>query len=165
MTFALKDLPKEDFKKPKDVYTYNISKTSGYLATKDTPSDLVRSTFMAVKLDTYDGGMESMDIDTLCYGTATPETPADARLTIYVPNSKPVIDGYDPEWYAGFLTASRKYTSGTGSLEIKKEPCVRPDSLGDVKLEINPVGLGKDNLVEIKWAGNRIIERIRATSK
>lgn len=165
MTFALKDLPKEDFKKPKDIYTYNISKTSGYLANKDTPSDLVRSTLMAVKLDTYDGGLEWIDIDTLCYGPATPETPTDARTTIYVPNSKPVIDGYDPEWYSGFLTASRKYTSGSGSLEIKKEPCVRPDSLWNVALEINPVGLGKDNLIEIKWTGNRIIERIRAISK
>ncbi len=58
MTFALKDLPKEEFIKPKDIFTYNISKMSGYLATKDTPSDMVRSTIMAVKLDTYDGGVE-----------------------------------------------------------------------------------------------------------
>ncbi len=54
MTYALKDLPKEEFKKPKDIYTYNISKLTGYLATKDTPADLVRSTLMAVKLETYD---------------------------------------------------------------------------------------------------------------
>jgi membrane carboxypeptidase/penicillin-binding protein len=37
MEYALKDLPKEEFKKPKDVYTYNIVKTSGKLATKNTP--------------------------------------------------------------------------------------------------------------------------------
>ncbi len=54
MTFALHDLPKEEFKKPQDIYTYNISKLSGLLATKDTPEDMIRSTLMAVKLDTYD---------------------------------------------------------------------------------------------------------------
>lgn len=166
MTFALQDLPKEEFKKPKDIFTYNISKTSGHLANKDTPADLVRSTIMAVELKTYDGGLEATDIDTLCYGTATPETPADARLTIYIPTSKPVIDGYDPEWYSGYLASSRKYaTSGTGVLEIKSEPCIRPTSEWAVTLTVNPVWLGKDNLIEIKWNGNRIIEKVRATAK
>lgn len=165
MIFALKDMPKEEFKKPKDIYTYNISKMSGYLANKDTPSDLVRSTLMAVKLDTYDGGMEGIDIDTLCYGTATPETPVEARLTIYIPKSKPIIDGYDPEWFAGFLSASKKYPSGSGYLDIKRDPCVRPSTVWDVSISVNPVGLSKDNLVEIKWTGNRMIERIRATTK
>ena len=66
MTYALKDLPKEEFKKPADIYTYNISKLSGLLATKDTPENMIRSTLMAVKLETYDGGLEAMDIDTLC---------------------------------------------------------------------------------------------------
>jgi membrane carboxypeptidase/penicillin-binding protein len=54
MIFALRDLPKEEFRKPQDVYTYNISKISGLLATKDTPEDMVKSTMMAMKLDTYD---------------------------------------------------------------------------------------------------------------
>lgn len=58
MTFALSGLPKAEFQKPKDIYTYNISKLSGHLATKDTPADMVRSTIMAVKLDTYDGGLQ-----------------------------------------------------------------------------------------------------------
>ena len=99
MTYALKDLPKEEFKKPKDVYTYNISKLSGHLATNDTPENLIRSTIMAVKLETYDGGMESIEVDTLCYGIATPETPTEARSTVYLPTTKPVIDGYDPAWF------------------------------------------------------------------
>ena len=163
MTYALKDLPKEEFKKPKDIYTYNISKISGLLATKDTPEDMIRSTLMAVKLETYDGGLEAMDIDTLCNGVATPETPADARLTIYLPTVKPIIDGYDPEWFSGFLSASRRYSSGgAGTTEISKDPCFRPGTLWEVNLTINPVGLGKDNLVEVKWSGNRMIDRIRA---
>lgn len=140
MTYALKDLPKEEFKKPNGVYTYNISKLSGLLATKDTPEDMVRSTIMAVKLDTYDGGLETTEIDTLCNGIATAETPADAKITLYTPTIKPIIDGYDPEWFAGFLSASRKYSSGTGTtIEIGKDPCVRPTDLGVVSLSLRSV--------------------------
>jgi penicillin-binding protein 1A len=163
MTFAHKDLPKEDFRKPDGIYSYDISKLSGHLATKDTPRDLVRSTIMAVELKTYDGGIEGIDIDTLCNGPATPETPVDARLTISIPTSKPTIDGYDPDWFAGFVTASRVQKSSTGdTIEMSKDPCIRPTDLGQVNIQITPVGLGKDNLIEIKWSGNRIIDRIRA---
>ncbi len=165
MTFALHDLPKEEFKKPQDVYTYNISKLSGLLATKDTPEDMIRSTIMAVKLDTYDSWLESSEIDTLCNGVATPATPVDSRITIYSPTVKPIIDGYDPEWFAWFLSATRKYTSGTGtSIEISNDPCVRPSDTGIVNLSIKSVWAGKDTLLEIKWSGNRIISNIRALS-
>jgi penicillin-binding protein 1A len=163
MTYALKDLPKEEFKKPNGVYSYNISKLSGLLATKDTPEDMIRSTIMAVKLDTYDGGLETTEIDTLCNGIATAETPADAKITLYTPTIKPIIDGYDPEWFAGFLSASRKYSSGTGTIiEIGKDPCVRPTDLGVVSLSLKSVWAGKDTLVEVKWSGNRTIATIRA---
>ncbi len=166
MTYALKDLPKEEFKKPKNIYTYNISKLSGYLATADTPEDMVRSTLMAVKLDTYDSGLEWTDIDTLCKGIATPETPVESRKTIYIPTQKPVIDGYDPEWFAGFLTAAKKWITGTGETnEISKEPCVRPGWVGNVSLSMQSVWAGKDNLIEIKWNGNRIIEKLRIISE
>lgn len=165
MTFALKDMPKEEFKKPENVYTYNISKLSWLLATKDTPENMIRSTIMAVKLETYDGGLEGVDIDTLCNGVATPETPADARVTIYIPTVKPIIDWYDPEWFSGFLSSSRKYSTGSGEIrDIGKDPCVRPSSLGEVNITVSPVWLGRDNLVEVKWSGNRIIDRIRATA-
>lgn len=165
MTFALHDLPKEEFKKPQDIYTYNISKLSGLLATKDTPENMIRSTLMAVKLDTYDSWLESSEIDTLCNGLATPATPIDSRVTIYTPTVKPIVDGYDPEWFAGFLSASRKYSSGTGTaIEISKDPCVRPTDLGVVNLSLKSVWAGKDTLIEVKWSGNRIISSIRALS-
>ncbi|MFZ2255238.1 MAG: hypothetical protein WAW59_05695 [Patescibacteria group bacterium] len=54
MEFALAELPKAEWEKPKDLYTYNIVKTSGKLAAKDTPKDQVVSTIMAVKLEEYD---------------------------------------------------------------------------------------------------------------
>jgi hypothetical protein len=96
---------------------------------------------MAVKLDTYDGGMEAMEIDTLCHGPVSEDTPSESIETIYVPKGKPIIDGYDPEWFAGFLTASKKYSNGTGSVEIGKDPCIRPKDLGKVDIIINPVDL------------------------
>ncbi len=163
MTFALKDLPKEEFSKPKDIYTYNISKVSGHLANKDTPKELVVSTIMAFKLETYDGGLDAIEIDTLCHGIATPDTPPDARTIIYVPTTKPVIDGYDPSWFEGFLAASRKQTEGTGSLKISEEPCLRPGPWS-VSISSLPVWLWKDNLIEVKWSGNRIIENIKVIS-
>jgi hypothetical protein len=140
MTFALRDMPKEEFKKPAGVYTYNISKLSGLLATKDTPEDMVRSTIMAAKLDTYDGGLNTTEVDTLCNGIATPETPADSRVTFYTPTTKPIIDGYDPEWFAGFLSASHRFSSGSGgTIEVGKDPCVRPTDTGVMNLSLKSV--------------------------
>lgn len=103
MTFALKDLPKEDFKKPDGVYEYTVSKLTGLLAGKNTPDEMSRKTMMAVKFDQYDDGVETTEIDSLCGGPVTSETPADARVKLYRPTGKPIIDGYDPDWYSGFL--------------------------------------------------------------
>ncbi len=98
MEFALKSLPKEEFTKPKDVYVYNIAKTSGKLATESTPKDQIVSTIMATKLTEYDDGYKEIKIDTLCNGLVSDNTPLESVKTLYIPNSKPVIDGYDPAW-------------------------------------------------------------------
>ena len=105
MEFALKDLPKEEFKKPKDIYTYDIVKTSGKLATKDTPKDQVVTTIMATKLTDYDGGLRETRIDTLCNGPVSENTPESFIQTVYIPAEKPIIDGYDPAWTSGFFEA------------------------------------------------------------
>jgi membrane carboxypeptidase/penicillin-binding protein PbpC len=164
MTFALAWLPKEEFKKPKDIYSYKISKLSGLLATKDTPEDMVRDTLMAVKFDSYDAWLNGTEIDTLCNSAATPDTPLDSRLTIYTPISKPIVDGYDPEWFSGFVAASKRQYGTTGITNIQSDPCVRPGTPGNVVVNVKSVWAGKDNLVEVKWAGDRIIERIRAVA-
>lgn len=152
-------LQKEEFKKPKNLYTYTISKLTGLLATDTTPSDLTRSTIMAVELKTADNGVESSEIDSLCNGPVTDETPADARKVLYRPTGKPVIDGYDPSWYAGFLSASkmRWYDTGTGGLS--QEPCFRPKVAGGVSLNATQDG----KTITIEWNGNRIIDRIIAS--
>jgi membrane carboxypeptidase/penicillin-binding protein len=75
MEFALKDLPKEDWKKPDGVYTYTISKTSGKLASEDTPPDQRITTMTAIKLNEYDTGIKTEIIDTLCNGPLSENTP------------------------------------------------------------------------------------------
>jgi len=87
------------------VYSYNIVKSSGKLATEETPKEQVVSTIMAVKFDTYDSGLKEVQIDSLCNGPLSENTPAEAIKTIYVPGSKPVIDGYDPSWTSAFFEA------------------------------------------------------------
>lgn len=100
MDFALKNLPKEDWKKPDGVYSYTITKASGLLATDNTPSEQKISTIMAVKLEEADGGMREDRIDTLCNGPVSENTPESSIQTIYIPTTKPIIDGYDPAWTA-----------------------------------------------------------------
>ena len=90
------------------MYTYNIVKTSGKLATRDTPKDQTISTIMAIKFDDYDEGVKEIKIDTLCNGIATDTTPLDAIKLVYIPSGKPIIDGYDPEWTSSFYAALKK---------------------------------------------------------
>jgi len=40
---------------------------------------------MAVKFDTYDSGLKEVQIDSLCNGPLSENTPAEAIKTIYVP--------------------------------------------------------------------------------
>lgn len=173
MDFALKKLPKEDFSKPKDVYSYNIVKTSGRLATNETPEDQIVSTIMANKLTEYDTGFKEMKIDTLCNGPVSSNTPEDAIKTIYIPSSNPVIDGYDPEWTRGFFEALKMGAYGSGSTwsgntapVISDTPCERPSWPGEVSVSIDLVwttittGSGKKT-VEIGWIGNREIATLR----
>jgi len=106
MEFALKDLPKEDWKEPSGIYKYTITKASGKLATSTTPDSQKISTIMAVEMKEYDGGMKEERIDTLCNGPVSENTPEASIATMYIPSTKPIIDGYDPAWTAGFFTAA-----------------------------------------------------------
>jgi len=78
MDFALKWKENIGWKKPNWVYTYNIVKSSGKLATSDTPTDQVISTLMAVKFDKYDDWLKEVEIDSLCNGPVAENTPPEA---------------------------------------------------------------------------------------
>lgn len=164
MEFALKDLPKVEWKKPEWIYTYNIAKTSGKLATKNTPEDQVVSTIMAVKLNEYDEWSKEIKIDTLCNGAVTDATPPDAIKTIYIPSGKPVIDGYDPAWTSSFFESLKKWGTGTwsttdiGNTGYSETPCnTRPQSTGNVTINIDRTD---KKIATVGFIGDRMIQKI-----
>lgn len=169
MEFALKDLPKEDWKEPKWLYKYTIAKASGKLANKDTPVEQKISTIMAVELEDYDGGMKTERIDSLCNGPVSENTPESAIATVYIPSVKPIIDGYDPSWTAGFFEAAGIIV-GTGSVKRSEKPCERPNGPGDISISLQTVGVnsGLENegkkIIETSWIGNRAIKHFTLKS-
>jgi penicillin-binding protein 1A len=167
MEFALKNLPKVEFEKPKWLYTYNIVKSSGRLARSDTPEDQVVSTIMAVKLDEYDGGLKEVSIDSLCNWPVSENTPPEDIRKIYVPSLAPIIDGFDPTWSSGFFEASRMLltddSTGTGTVQqYSTTPCERPSWPGDISLtlKINNSNWKRGTIVAW-WIGDRKIRTLR----
>ncbi len=164
MEFALKDLPKEDWKKPEWVFSYTIAKASGKLATASTPADQKVSTLMAVKLTEYDDGMKEEKIDTLCNGPVSENTPEASIATLYIPSAIPIIDGYDPAWTTWFLAAIWAST-GSGKIERSSAPCDRPSGPGDIVISLQTVwingNLGTEwrKILEASWIGDRIITK------
>lgn len=171
MEFALKDLPKEDWKKPDGVYSYTIAKLSGKLATDTTPEDQKVSTIMAVKLDEYDEGFGEKEVDTLCNGPVSPDTPPGAIGKILIPSAKPVIDGYDPAWTEGFFQAINGSASGSTFVMPTDKPCERPKDPGNVTLTIETTGVNSTldtpgkKILRVSWDGNRMIKNITVTSE
>mgnify|MGYP006888935165 FL=1 len=68
---------------------------------------------MAVKLTDADGGYKDQEIDTLCNGPVSENTPQDSIGHILIPTTKPVIDGYDPAWTTGFFASIGSSFSGS----------------------------------------------------
>ena len=154
MEYALKDLPKADWKRPDGVYDYTIVKTSGRLATDTTPENQKISTIMAVKLTEVDSGFKEEQVDTLCNGPIAENTPEGAIGTILIPTSDPIIDGFDEKWKAGFFSSvwvgSRSST-----------PCERPDWPGNIALSIRAIDVGNTDtgkkIIEWSWTGDRAV--------
>ncbi len=167
MDFALKNLPKEEFPKPKNLYTYNIVKSSGRLATWETPPDQITSTIMAVKLDSYDTGIKEIQIDILCNGPVSETTPAEDIRTSYAPATAPIIDSYDPEWTKGFYEATRMLlgddTNGTGSItKFSDAPCIRPEGTGNITINMTlDEVIGQKWKMIVSWIGDRKIRTLR----
>lgn len=166
MEFALKDLPKEDWKKPEGVYTFTIAKASGKLATESTPDGQKISTIMAVKATEYDDGMKEMLIDTLCNGPVSENTPESSIMKIYIPSAKPVIDGYDPAWTAWFFESLNRWAwSGSMMPEHSSTPCERPAWPGNVSISLQTVWINGDlgtegkKIFETTWIWDRKIQK------
>lgn len=164
MDFALKDKWNNWWKKPTWVYSYNIVKSSGKLATEETPKEQVVSTIMAVKFDTYDSWLKEVQIDSLCNGPLSENTPSEAIKTIYVPGSKPIIDGYDPSWTSAFFDAINNPKGLTGSVSVSWQqttnPCERPSWPGNISITINALDWTNKS-IETSWIGDRKINTLR----
>lgn len=130
-----------------------IAKASGKLATEETPPEQKVSTMMAVKMEEYDEGMKSERIDTLCNGPVSENTPEASIATVFIPSAKPIIDGYDPAWTAGFFEAAGVMV-GTGKIERSDAPCERPGGPGNISINLQTVGINNALTSE----GRKIIE-------
>lgn len=168
MDFAHEWKEKLDFTRPKEwLYTVNISKFSGKLASEKTPESEVISTLMAVKPTQYDAGSKSIQIDTLCNGPISENTPEEAIANIFIPNDKPIIDGYDPKWTEWFFAAAKRWYVSEKDAAFSDSPCDRPGGPGNISLSLrsveNPDGTataGRE-LVEAWWIGDRKITSLR----
>lgn len=63
------------FKKPDSVYTATISTISGKLASESTPDEYRVSSIFAVKPTKYESAGKEVEVDSLCNGKVTDETP------------------------------------------------------------------------------------------
>lgn len=166
MEFSHKNLPKEDWKKPEGIYTYTISKTSGKLATDSTPDSQKISTIMAVKLTDADWGYKDQEIDTLCNGPVSENTPQDSIGHILIPTTKPIIDGYDPAWTTGFFASIGSSFSWSGDILSSELPCERPGVAWvlDISISLAWVNANTDTsgkkIIVASWKGHRAIAKI-----
>lgn len=126
MRKALADTPNIDFSAPTELIKTSIVKVSGLLPSDSTPKSEIISDIFAVPLKTVDGGYKEMHIDSLCGGPVTDATPEESILTVKTPTSKPIIDGYDPEWTKGFFTAIGSYVASTILDKTSTSACERP---------------------------------------
>lgn len=173
MEAAHKKLPKEVFKKPDSIFSATISQISGRLASDSTPDNLRVTSIFAVKPTEYEGGMKQVEVDSLCNGKVTDQTPRDAIKQVYLSSGiNPVIDSYDKAWMPpiyGWLKseAGQAYFNSASSIvsEVSDEVCVRPNgSLSNVTVsssfqEGNTYPIGKTPF-EVKYAGDNPIARI-----
>ncbi|GAB0174437.1 MAG: hypothetical protein HHAS10_03160 [Candidatus Altimarinota bacterium] len=153
MEFAHKSLAKEDWKEPEGIYKYTIVKSSGRLAIESTPDDQKIQTIMAVKLTQADEGFKSVEVDTLCNGPVSENTPEGSIGTVNIPVGNPIIDGYDPAWKNAFL-------SSIGSAGGQIEPCERPSGPGNFTMKLKILNIGNNTssqkkIVEGSWSGDR----------
>lgn len=162
MRKALADTPNIDFTPPEGLLKVNIVKSSGLLPNDKTPQGDIVSDIMAVALKTVDEGYKEIQVDSLCGGPVTANTPEESIMVSHVPTAKPIIDGYDPEWTRGFFGAIGSYVLGSVLETTSTTPCDRPSGEGQVTITSRLTGVTQ-NILEVSWSGNRAIRTFRVT--
>lgn len=174
MEFAHRNLPKEQFKKPDSVYSATISTISGKLASENTPEGYRVTSIFAVKPTAYENSMKEMEVDSLCNGKVTENTPADAVKKGYLINVNPIIDSYDTEWLGSIKSwvkseAGSAYfaeAKGTIITDYQDQVCERPgESASRISVSTNlaevgvrPVGA---NSIEVGYEADNPIVKLK----
>lgn len=135
MEAAHKNLPIETFQKPESVFSATISQLSWKLVTVDTPDSLKVNSLFVVKPTEYETSFQSIEVDSLCNGKVTVDTPIKAIKKWYIANISPVIDGYNKEWLPSIAEwakseTGKEYFQNTENIlgEVSDEVCVRPNA-------------------------------------
>ncbi len=135
MEAAHKNLPKETFLKPESVFSATISQISWRLATESTPDKLKVTSIFAVKPTEYEGSFDPVEVDSLCNGKVTDNTPPEAIKKGYLATKlNPIIDGFEKDWLvsvSGWVRseAGAAYFAWTENIlsQASDEICVRPN--------------------------------------
>lgn len=133
MNYAHEKLPVVAFEKPKEeIFSATISRITGQLATSESADDFKVQSLFAVKPKEYETPGEIVQVDSLCNGPVTTDTPKSAIKRVYLSNPLPIVESLRPEWVTGL----RAYLSKSGSISglgfantitaVADKPCERP---------------------------------------
>ncbi|MDD3120250.1 MAG: transglycosylase domain-containing protein [Candidatus Gracilibacteria bacterium] len=169
MEFAHKGLKVENFQRPEGVFDATISRASGRLASSTTPSSMKVTSIFAVKPTEYDkGDGKVIEVDTLCNGKATENTPPDAIKKIYLGSKSPYIDSFNKDWLAAIKSHVSSGTmesddGSTANINYKDEPCERPGKdIVNMSFSTNigsTLKSGNNNL-EVSYTANTPITKV-----
>ncbi len=172
MTFAHKDLPKMTFEEPSSVIHATISKLSWKLATKSTPANLRVTSIFAIKPKEYDSTwLKEVEVDALCNGKVTDQTPLSAIKKVYIADSYPIIDSFVKSWLDWIKRHKTTWTwSELGDNTItwySDEICKRPSlesswiSISSDILEDSSLSETHKKKINIRFDANNPITKIQ----
>ncbi|MDD3144543.1 MAG: transglycosylase domain-containing protein [Candidatus Gracilibacteria bacterium] len=171
MEYAHRNLPVKSWSKPKGLYEINISEITGLLPNPENAQAnlLVKSLFIN-KPTKYDNSFNTTQIDILCNGTVTENTPPAAiknATLIEFHSLQPENSSWElpVQIWARSAAAKEKY----GSVEnlvtsTNNEVCERNGSSGNTIVKSNIVNNGNyfigENYVEIAYRSDNIIKTL-----
>ena len=174
MDFAHQGLPTLDFARPDSLHTATISTISGKLAGTSTPDEFRVSSIFAVAPTDYDTTGKEVQVDSLCNGKVTADTPPAAIRTGLFANPTPIIEAREPTWLpqvrSWIADHAGDYAKNSNFIfSMSDEACARPkggSATGSVILRSNLTN-GSDrsfgkNTVEISYESNYPLVRIEA---
>lgn len=168
MEYAHKDLPVENWKKTSDVKTVNISSVSGLLPSPDTwnTSFMTQSLFIN-KPTSYDNSFKTVEVDALCNGIVTENTPEAAIKKVNLVQFSSLSPN-NPNWeepvqeWARSDEAKKLYGNITNMVtRIEPNECEREQGASSIviksTIENDSALVSWDNFVELAYRSNNNI--------